>query len=99
MKIEQTLFLHARLSDFIKLPDGEYGPGTEYVAYPFEHEQWGPIAAKQVVVFDIPDEFDPRPGMAEMLRKMKADLQAETSKKVAEFDFQISKLLALDAPT
>jgi hypothetical protein len=47
---------------------------------------------------EIPDDFDPRPGMLANLREQKRAVEAEYAAKVNVIENKIRNLLALDAP-
>lgn len=46
--------------------------------------------------YDVPDDFDPRPGLIAGLEADKQKARAEFAAKVAEIDRRISQLLALE---
>ena len=46
--------------------------------------------------FDVPDNFDPRPGLIAGLEAQKQMIRAEFAAKVLEIDKQISQLLAIE---
>lgn len=46
--------------------------------------------------FDLPDDFDPRSGQIEILKKTKQDLMAEFSARCTEIERQISKLQSIE---
>lgn len=45
--------------------------------------------------FDLPDDFDPRAGQIDALKKTKQNLQAEFSARCTEIERQIQNLLAI----
>lgn len=45
---------------------------------------------------DVPDEFDPRPGIVANLRREKQKLQAECAAKLTDLEAQIQSLLAIE---
>ncbi|MFY4712201.1 hypothetical protein [Burkholderia glumae] len=50
--------------------------------------------------FDVPDDFDPRPGIVENLEREKTNIRAEAEVRVTDIDRMIQTLLAIDnAPT
>ncbi|WP_186033469.1 hypothetical protein [Burkholderia gladioli] len=50
--------------------------------------------------FDVPDDFDPRPGIVENLEREKTQILAEANHKVTDINRLIQTLLAIDnAPT
>ena len=97
MKITLTVYLHAEHRDYTKLPDGTFGPGIHWSALDFKStDTFGPIAATAEVTFDVPDNFDPRPGMVESLREEIKNERAECERKINAIEQKISKLLALE---
>jgi len=46
--------------------------------------------------FDLPDDFDPRAGQIDALKKTKQKLMAEFSARCVEIERQISKLQAIE---
>ena len=51
---------------------------------------------KELVDFEIPDDFDPRPALVKSLEIAKEKARAEFSATVARIDKQINELLALE---
>ena len=100
MKIKQTIYLHGEYSDYTMLPDGKFGPGIKWDALNYKTAStgiFGPLAATAEVEFDVPDNFDPRPGMVEALREQIKQERAECERKINLIEQQISNLLALPA--
>ena len=48
---------------------------------------------------DIPDDFDPRPGMVKALREQRKAAEREFAAKVMEIDQRINSLLAIENAT
>ena len=49
------------------------------------------------IELDIPDDFDPRPGMVAALEKQKKAAMAEFQARITEIDGRIQSLLAIEA--
>jgi hypothetical protein len=45
---------------------------------------------------DVPDNFDPRPGMLANLEAEKQQVRAEFARRITELDRQISQLMAIE---
>lgn len=52
---------------------------------------------EHTLVADVPDRFDPRPGMVANLDRERERVKAEFAKRVTEIDAQIQSLLAIEA--
>lgn len=52
---------------------------------------------EHTVVVDVPDNFDPRPGLIANLERERERAKAEFAKRVTEIDAQIQSLLAIEA--
>ncbi|MGS1028810.1 hypothetical protein [Burkholderia glumae] len=46
--------------------------------------------------FDVPDDFDPRPGIVENLEREKTNIRAEAEVRVTDINRLIQTLLAID---
>jgi hypothetical protein len=53
------------------------------------------MMAPAVITFDIPDNWDPRQAMVEVLRKEQSKVRAEFQKRLNELEDEISKYLAI----
>jgi hypothetical protein len=52
---------------------------------------------EHTLVAEIPDNFDPRPGLVANLERERERVQAEFTKRVTEINAQIQSLLAIEA--
>ena len=76
----------------------KYGCGTKHKFFNGEFKAWAnyvPICAHTVEA-DIPDDFDPRPGMIEVLQEERKRAHANFAAKVMEIDQCINSLLAIE---
>ena len=64
-------------------PSAEYAPDTVVVA---EHQ----------IEVEVPDDFDPRPGIVEALKEQKKQEQAKFALRVKEIYDRIKSLLAIE---
>lgn len=64
-------------------PSAEYAPDTVVVA---EHQ----------IEVEVPDDFDPRPGMVDSLKEQKKKEMARFALRVKEIDDRIHSLLAIE---
>jgi hypothetical protein len=54
------------------------------------------VVAEHSFEVEVPNDFDPRPEMIELLRAAKDQARAEFAAKVTEYDRRISQLLAIE---
>lgn len=54
------------------------------------------LAAPHTIEAEIPDDFDPRPGMVEALRKERQEAERAFAARVMEIDRRINSLLAIE---
>jgi hypothetical protein len=66
-----------------------YPPSPEYSPHKV-------VVSEMFVEVEVPDDFDPRPGMVKSLEQQKRELRAAFARKVKEIDQQISKLQAIE---
>lgn len=82
---------------FLKGEPAVYKEGMQWAATHYEAATaWGPTAASQIVTFEVPDDWDPRPGMVEALRAEKAELLAQAQLKASQIEERINSLLAIE---
>jgi len=55
------------------------------------------LVGEQTITLEVPEEFDPRPGMVKALEAKKEKARAEFAALVTQIDRQINELLALEA--
>jgi hypothetical protein len=85
MKHTQEVFVH-------------YQKDGDYVFRPYDSTPYNPeyvLVNKQVIEFDVPDDFNPTPKLVENLEAIKAELHRQFAMKVNEINDQISKLQCL----
>jgi len=51
---------------------------------------------QETIEIEVPDDFDPRPGLVDQLKKQKEEARAEFAARVVEIDRQINELMALE---
>ena len=69
-----------------------------YVFWDFDASKYQPdlvLVNKQIVEFEVPDDFNPTPKLIENLEAAKAEVSRQFAQKFAEINEQISKLQAL----
>ncbi|MGS1020293.1 hypothetical protein [Burkholderia glumae] len=65
----------------------------------YDMTKWDNQAAKvrdHSIDVDVPDDFDPRPGLVENLEREKTKIRAEAEVRVTDIDRMIQTLLAID---
>jgi hypothetical protein len=76
--------------------EGRYVIHTDDMsAYSSDHCHYAPIKPVEIEL-EIDDDFDPRPGIIEGLRKQKAQVVAEAQLKATQIEERIQTLLCLE---
>lgn len=76
----------------------EYSGKLRVEWWPFKEWTGSVMIQPHDIEADIPDDFDPRPGMVASIRKEIQTAREELAEKVMRWEDQISKLLAIEAP-
>lgn len=86
------------INGFINFRLETYKGESKFQFHACTMEEYGYIAVMPFSLeVDIPDEFDPRAKMVEVLQKKKREAMADFQKRITDIDAQISKYLALEA--
>jgi hypothetical protein len=90
MKVSITTFLHMSPPRY-----GAKEPKFEF--YPFDMSSNGSaLVGERVIEVEVPDDFDPKPGLVKAMRKKQSDLRAESEFKIKQIEEHIQSLLAIE---
>jgi hypothetical protein len=100
MKVTLKGFIIANKS---KRYDAKTGAYVDHISYSFSQFDSSKYDANDVVVreqsfeADVPDDFDPRPGIVANLEREKQKITADFQARVTELNAQIQSALAIEA--
>lgn len=70
--------------------------GMNLSVWSHEMDSFGYVTmAPATITFEIPDNWDPRQAIVEILRKKRQEIRADFQKRMTEIEGQISKYLAI----
>ena len=85
MKVQKEMIVHLYSHD-----------KTRYELFRSDMSEYGHIpVCKQIIEFEVPDDFDPVPVQVAMLRKQEAKVREEFNERINQIKEEISKLSAL----
>jgi len=91
MKITTTMFLHWQ--------QPAWKEDATFVLYSTDMSACLPncaLVGEREVTVDVPDNFDPRPGMVDGLKQKKNKVLADAQMEATKIDGQIQQLLAIE---
>jgi hypothetical protein len=88
----------SKIDGFIEYRPAAYEGEQEFLFHRCTMEDYGFVTVMPFTIeFEVPDDFDPRQKMVEMLNAKKREVMAEFQKRLTEIDKQINKYTALEA--
>lgn len=83
--------------EFYLINERNYNGSTEFWLYPFEMRGEGYVTVgKQEVEFEVPDNFDPRPGQIAALEEQRRKAMADYQSLMNIIDGKIARLTAIE---
>jgi hypothetical protein len=77
--------------------DASYMPEPYYMFFTFEASDADTVKVMDYTLeVEVPDDFDPRPGLLANLREQKRAVEAEASAKITVIENKIRNLLAIE---
>ena len=72
------------------------GENTRYLFFPNDMSEYGyALIGEREIEVEVPDDYDPRPIIANALRKEQTKIRAESERKINALEERIQSLLAL----
>jgi hypothetical protein len=91
------------INGFIIAKQDKWTPAPEFVFREYDSSKYQcegeclVMVKPHTVEFDVPDDFDMRPGMVENLEREKEKITAQFQARVTQINAQIQSLLAIEA--
>lgn len=90
--------MKTKINGFISYQPPSYTGDREFAFHMATMEEYGYVTVMPFTIeVDIPEDFDPREKMVEILQEKKREVMADFQKRITDIDAQINKYLALEA--